>query len=85
MPVDVQAIGCDFYAVTGHKLYGPSASGAIYINRDRQAEMRPFMGGGDMIREVTRDAWSTTTRPTSSRRAPPASCSRSGWAWRSTT
>lgn len=56
MPVDVQAIGCDFYAVTGHKLYGPSASGAIYVRRDRQAEMRPFMGGGDMIREVTRDS-----------------------------
>ena len=55
MPVDVQALGCDFYAVTGHKLYGPSASGAIYIRRDRQAEMRPFLGGGDMIREVTRD------------------------------
>ncbi|MFN7001952.1 MAG: cysteine desulfurase [Roseinatronobacter sp.] len=55
MPVDVQAIGCDFYAVTGHKLYGPSASGAIYVRRDRQAEMRPFMGGGDMIREVTRE------------------------------
>ncbi len=55
MPVDFQALGCDFYAVTGHKLYGPSASGAIYIHRDRQAEMRPFMGGGDMIREVTRD------------------------------
>ena len=55
MPVDVQALGCDFYAVTGHKLYGPSASGAIYIARERQAEMRPFMGGGDMIRDVTRD------------------------------
>ncbi|ATX66189.1 cysteine desulfurase [Roseinatronobacter bogoriensis] len=55
MPVDMQAIGCDFYAVTGHKLYGPSASGAIYISRARQAEMRPFLGGGDMIREVTRD------------------------------
>ena len=55
MPVDVQEIGCDFYAVTGHKLYGPSASGAIYIHRDRQAEMRPFLGGGDMIREVTRE------------------------------
>jgi cysteine desulfurase / selenocysteine lyase len=54
--VDVQAIGCDFYAVTGHKLYGPSGSGAIYIRADRQAEMRPFLGGGDMIREVTRDA-----------------------------
>jgi cysteine desulfurase/selenocysteine lyase len=55
MPVDVQAIGCDFYAVTGHKLYGPSASGAIYVNRARQAQMRPFLGGGDMIRDVTRD------------------------------
>ena len=55
MPVDVQDIGCDFYAITGHKLYGPSGSGAIYIRRERQAEMRPFMGGGDMIREVTKD------------------------------
>ncbi|WP_209427627.1 cysteine desulfurase [Pararhodobacter sp. SW119] len=55
MPVDMQALGVDFYAITGHKLYGPSGSGAIYIRRDRQAEMRPFMGGGDMIREVTRD------------------------------
>ncbi|WP_395002609.1 cysteine desulfurase [Cypionkella sp.] len=55
-PVDVQAIGCDFYAVTGHKLYGPSGSGVIYIRADRQAEMRPFLGGGDMIREVSRDA-----------------------------
>ncbi len=56
MPVDVQAIGCDFYAVTGHKLYGPSGSGAIYVRAERQAEMRPFIGGGDMIREVGRDA-----------------------------
>lgn len=56
MPVDVQAIGCDFYAVTGHKLYGPSGSGAIYIRRERMEEMRPFLGGGDMIREVSRDA-----------------------------
>lgn len=55
MPVDVQALGVDFYPVTGHKLYGPSGSGAIYIRRERQAEMRPFIGGGDMIREVTRD------------------------------
>ncbi|WP_439154962.1 cysteine desulfurase [Yoonia sp.] len=55
MPVDVQDIGCDFYAITGHKLYGPSGSGAIYVRRDRMMEMRPFMGGGDMIREVGRD------------------------------
>ncbi len=56
MAVDVKALGCDFYAITGHKLYGPSGSGAIYIKAERQAEMRPFMGGGDMIREVSRDA-----------------------------
>ena len=56
MPVDVADIGCDFYAITGHKLYGPSGSGAIYVTKARMAEMRPFMGGGDMIRDVTRDA-----------------------------
>ncbi|MBW6419520.1 cysteine desulfurase [Celeribacter sp. PS-C1] len=55
-PVDVQDIGCDFYPITGHKLYGPSGSGAIYIRAERQAEMRPFMGGGDMIDTVTKDA-----------------------------
>ncbi|AEM40785.1 cysteine desulfurase [Ketogulonicigenium vulgare] len=55
LPVDVQDLGVDFYAITGHKLYGPSGSGAIYIHPDRQAEMRPFMGGGDMIDTVTRD------------------------------
>ncbi|WP_127561623.1 cysteine desulfurase [Nioella ostreopsis] len=55
MPVNVEEIGADFYAITGHKLYGPSGSGAIHIRKDRMAEMRPFMGGGDMIRDVTRD------------------------------
>ncbi|UWR13623.1 cysteine desulfurase [Sulfitobacter sp. M368] len=56
MPVDVQDIGCDFYAITGHKLYGPSGSGAIYIKSERMAEMRPFIGGGDMIKEVHKDS-----------------------------
>ncbi|WP_339766549.1 cysteine desulfurase [uncultured Pseudosulfitobacter sp.] len=56
MPVDVQDLGVDFYAITGHKLYGPSSSGAIYVHPDRMAEMQPFMGGGDMIREVTKEA-----------------------------
>ncbi|MBW4962913.1 cysteine desulfurase [Sulfitobacter sp. CW3] len=56
MPVDVQDIDCDFYAITGHKLYGPSGSGAIYIKKSRMAQMRPFLGGGDMIREVTKDS-----------------------------
>jgi len=55
-PVNVADIGCDFYAITGHKLYGPSGSGAIFIRRERMDEMRPFLGGGDMIKEVSKDA-----------------------------
>ena len=56
MPVDISDIGCDFYAITGHKLCGPSGSGAIYVKKERMVEMRPFIGGGDMIREVHRDS-----------------------------
>ena len=63
MPVDVAALGCDFYCITGHKLYGPSGSGAIWISHERQAEMRPFLGGGDMIHEVTRDSVSYSAPP----------------------
>ncbi|MFZ5750902.1 MAG: cysteine desulfurase [Pseudomonadota bacterium] len=63
LPVNVAEIGCDFYAITGHKLYGPSGSGAIFIRRERMEEMRPFLGGGDMIREVTRDAVSYADPP----------------------
>lgn len=55
MPVDVTEIGCDFYTITGHKLYGPTSSGAIYVREDRMKEMQPFMGGGDMIVKVTKD------------------------------
>ncbi|UYV39157.1 cysteine desulfurase [Rhodobacteraceae bacterium D3-12] len=62
-PVNVKELGCDFYAITGHKLYGPSGSGANYIAKDRMAEMRPFMGGGDMIREVSKDAVSYADPP----------------------
>ncbi len=54
-PVNVAEMGCDFYAITGHKLYGPSGSGAIYVKRERMDEMQPFMGGGDMIRDVSKD------------------------------
>ncbi|SHE73382.1 cysteine desulfurase [Litoreibacter ascidiaceicola] len=55
MPVNVADLGCDFYPVTGHKLYGPSGSGAIYVKSERMAEMQPFIGGGDMIRDVHKD------------------------------
>ncbi len=63
MPVNVEDIGCDFYAITGHKLYGPTGSGAIYVRKERLAQMRPFMGGGDMIREVGKEAVSYADPP----------------------
>jgi cysteine desulfurase/selenocysteine lyase len=53
--VDVQDIDADFYVITGHKLYGPSASGAVYAKAEHWAAMRPFIGGGDMIREVKKE------------------------------
>ena len=53
LPVDVQDIGCDFYVMTGHKLYGPSGIGVLYGKRDRLRAMPPYMGGGEMIAEVT--------------------------------
>ena len=56
LPVNVQDLGCDFYPITGHKLCGPTGSGAIYVRAERMAEMRPFLGGGDMIKEVHMDS-----------------------------
>jgi cysteine desulfurase/selenocysteine lyase len=53
--VDVQALDIDFYAITGHKLYGPTGIGALYANRAHLRGMRPFNGGGEMIREVAKD------------------------------
>ena len=55
LPVDVRDIGCDFYVVTGHKLYGPSGIGALYGRKEMLEAMRPFQGGGEMIEEVTED------------------------------
>src|SRR5215831_13186613 len=52
--VDVQALDVDFYALTGHKLYGPTGIGALYAKRAHLKAMRPFNGGGEMIREVTK-------------------------------
>jgi cysteine desulfurase/selenocysteine lyase len=55
LPVDVQEIDCDFYALTGHKLYGPTGIGALYAKHDHLVAMRPYNGGGEMIREVAKD------------------------------
>jgi len=55
LEVDVQDIDCDFYVITGHKLYGPTGIGALYGKYERLAAMPPFNGGGEMIREVHQD------------------------------
>jgi cysteine desulfurase/selenocysteine lyase len=52
MPVDVQQLGCDVLTISGHKMLGPTASGGLYATRDLLERMDPFMGGGEMIREV---------------------------------
>jgi cysteine desulfurase / selenocysteine lyase len=53
MPVDISAIGCDFYVATGHKMLGPTGIGILYGRRDLLEEMPPFLGGGEMISDVT--------------------------------
>ncbi|MEO8460828.1 MAG: cysteine desulfurase [Dokdonella sp.] len=55
IPVDVQALGCDFYTITGHKLFGPTGTGALWAKRAHLQSMPPFFGGGEMIREVRFD------------------------------
>jgi cysteine desulfurase/selenocysteine lyase len=55
MPVDIAAIGCDFYAITGHKMCGPTGTGALWARREHLEAMPPFLGGGEMIREVRFD------------------------------
>jgi len=51
--VDVAAIGCDFYALTGHKMCGPTGTGALWARREHLQAMPPFLGGGEMIKEVS--------------------------------
>jgi cysteine desulfurase / selenocysteine lyase len=53
LPVDVQALGCDFYAFSGHKVYGPTGIGVLYGKEEVLAELPPYQGGGDMISSVT--------------------------------
>ena len=51
-PIDVQALDCDFYVATGHKLYGPTGIGVLYMKREWTERLPPFKGGGEMIDEV---------------------------------
>jgi cysteine desulfurase/selenocysteine lyase len=55
LPLDMAELGVDFYAITGHKLYGPTGIGALWTRLDLLREMPPFLGGGSMIRKVTRE------------------------------
>jgi len=55
LDVDVQALGCDYYVLTGHKIYGPTGIGALYGKAASLARLRPFQGGGEMIEIVERD------------------------------
>ncbi len=53
MPVDVQALDCDFFAFSSHKMLGPTGVGVLYARRELLEEMEPFLGGGEMIKRVT--------------------------------
>ena len=53
LPIDVQALGCDFYTLTGHKLFGPTGTGALWAKRELLEAMPPFFGGGEMIKSVS--------------------------------
>jgi len=55
LPIDVHSIGCDFYAFTGHKLFGPTGTGVLWARRELLKAMPPFFGGGEMIRTVSFD------------------------------
>lgn len=63
MPVDVQALDCDFYAFTGHKLFGPTGIGVLYGKAEWLERMKPFRGGGDMILSVTFEKTTYNTIP----------------------
>jgi cysteine desulfurase/selenocysteine lyase len=64
IPVDVREIGCDFYAISGHKLYGPSGIGALYARAELLEQMPPFLGGGSMIESVSFDKTTFAGIPT---------------------
>ena len=53
LPIDVQTLGCDFYAFSAHKMYGPTGIGVLYGRGERLAAMAPFLGGGEMVRSVS--------------------------------
>jgi len=79
LPVDVQAWDADFVAVTGHKMLGPSGIGALWARRELLEEMPPFLGGGEMIRDVRKDGFSTNDVPWKFEAGTPAITEAVGW------
>src|SRR3954462_10260720 len=69
--INVQDLDIDFYAITGHKIYGPTGIGALYAKRAHLKTMQPFNGGGEMIREVTRDIVTYADPPARFEAGPP--------------
>lgn len=63
LPLDVKSIGCDFYCVTGHKMCGPTGTGALWARRELLESMPPFFGGGEMIRKVSFDGTTFADSP----------------------
>ncbi len=63
LDTDVSALGCDFYVMSGHKLYGPTGIGVLYAKAEHLAAMRPYRGGGEMIEEVYEDRVSYASAP----------------------
>lgn len=63
LDVDVEALGCDFYAFSGHKLYGPTGIGILYGRSEALEALQPYQGGGEMIETVTRDRVTYNTAP----------------------
>jgi cysteine desulfurase / selenocysteine lyase len=53
LPIDVQALDCDFYCISSHKMYGPTGTGILYGKKELLEKMPPYMGGGEMIKDVT--------------------------------
>ena len=77
--VDVRALDCDFYVFCAHKLYGPTGIGALYAKTEHLAAMRPWQGGGDMIREVGFDAVTYADPPHRFEAGTPAIVEGVGW------
>jgi cysteine desulfurase/selenocysteine lyase len=79
LPIDVQAWGADFVAVTAHKMLGPSGIGALWARRELLEAMPPFLGGGEMIRDVTKVGFTTNDVPWKFEAGTPAITEAIGW------